>query len=113
MRGPWLYSLLFWILWGVMSLMVRPDDRNSPEFVIASGLGSFVFPILLYTYIVADGASLGSFFLRELKDFVREIKGQFALIRRMGRTRIEESSPTTRTSPRGRHGKRNSGAGWN
>jgi hypothetical protein len=48
MRGPRLYSLLFWILWGVMSLMVRPDDRNSPEFVIASGLGSFVFPIPMY-----------------------------------------------------------------
>lgn len=56
MRGPRLYSLLFWILWGVMSLMVRPDDRNSPEFVIATGMGSFVFPILLYMWCKADAA---------------------------------------------------------
>ena len=57
MRGARLYSLLFWILWGVISLVVRPDDRDSPGSVIAGFLGSFVAPILLYMWCKADAAA--------------------------------------------------------
>jgi hypothetical protein len=100
MRGPRLYSLLFWILWGVMSLMVRPDDRNSPEFVIATGIGSFVFPILLYMWCKADAAPIAlaavqsfDFFQSELREVIfccysREDYGSYRKLLSSASTRV-------------------------
>ena len=39
MRGARLYSLLFWISWGVISLVAQPEDRDSSGFAIATFLG--------------------------------------------------------------------------
>lgn len=57
MRGARLYSLLFWISWGVISLVAQPEDRDSSGFAIATFLGSFVIPILLYMWCKADAAA--------------------------------------------------------
>ena len=57
MRRPRLYSVLFWFLWVVICLLAQGRRSQSSHFAIAAALGTYVLPIVLYSWCKADSSA--------------------------------------------------------
>jgi hypothetical protein len=56
MRGVRLYSVLFWVIWSLLSILRGTGEQESDGFVVARGIGALVIPIVLYLWCKADAA---------------------------------------------------------